>query len=194
MLEIAGFNCAGNNAHAISAVMLVTAAPSANNPLTAVRRKTISTTMAKHEPNHALVVTASNMLELGQRSLMYQRNNSAAVCRMKAAMNTTIPARRAHGHFHDTPKISNATLAKNTNHVHVICPVRKYQLSHHNRSDDGYAATSMLDAAVAKDFAAAFTPFASPARHARCNCSHGALVDPVAASKVCHWLEGNVLA
>ena len=98
MFEMFGLSCTGSRYAAISATMLVTAAPSATTPRIAVRRRNhASAASASAVPIHAAVVTASNMFEFGQRPEMYQRSITAKVCMPAAIAKDTMPAFIAHG-------------------------------------------------------------------------------------------------
>ena len=103
MLLIDGLSCTGRKYAAISATIALTAPPSTNKLCIALRRTNHSMITAPTQPNHAAVVTASNMLEFGQRSAMYQRKPTAAVCNASAIANIAKPIVRARGHFQTNP-------------------------------------------------------------------------------------------
>ena len=96
----------------MSAIIDATPLPRANWFRITDRRASTSSTMARHPPNQAAVVTASNMLEFGQRPETYQRSSSANVCRAKAKPNALNPSRRASVQRYTTDITSNTTLSR----------------------------------------------------------------------------------
>src|SRR5262245_15351812 len=102
LLEMLALRDTGMKWAHMRATIEATALPSAKMYFRDVRRTRVSSRTARHPPNHTEVVTASNMLALGQRPEAFQRTMIAAVWNPKAIAKTARPASPAGRHRYTT--------------------------------------------------------------------------------------------
>src|SRR5436190_9280698 len=95
LLEMLAVRSSGQRRTAIIAAIDANALPSAKRLRIGDLRKAVSRIIARQPPNHAAVVTASNMFELGQRPETYQRRPTAKLCVRNASVKIDRPTYRA---------------------------------------------------------------------------------------------------